>query len=396
MPINFVTYPGVSFKSACFSPFQYKDDDAGDCFSNLLAGGFRRFVVDLYWDQGREVWSFCPVAIPASAASQPSPTAIAPRQPTSFTSNTLTSSFTVMADTALSTASVNASSLDGSLPTMVPVPSSPDLPTVSIGPYVCTNTVNLSILISLLFSYIELTQNTLDAHLLYIILNIHAAASSTAPLEPAPQPTILPNSSNLLGNLFNTNLTTYIYSPSKLAADRANLNDSWYQAPFEYQPLQDYFTTNMDDRGIVSTDNGWPSESYIEFSKSRRILLSWGTVDPQMSGYDFVADEEVIFQFGSTEDLQTHVTVNSSGQVETGCFMVNGTDDITSQTNSSWAIVENVQGFDYPTSPNSPLDPLFALASNLTSCGIAPMLNSTLLNQTVLEDFSPYKNFSYR
>ena len=65
VPINFVTDPGVSLRAACFYENRYEDDNAGNCVSNLLAAGFRRFELDLYWDQGRSVWSFCPVSIPA-------------------------------------------------------------------------------------------------------------------------------------------------------------------------------------------------------------------------------------------------------------------------------------------------------------------------------------------
>ncbi|RFU35633.1 hypothetical protein B7463_g636, partial [Scytalidium lignicola] len=395
VPINFVTHPGVSFRSACFPRNQFEDDAAGDCLSNLLSGGYRRLVIDLFWDQGRQVWSFCPVQLSTSALSRLSPRALSSLQATQVTTDAPSMSFSALIETTLSTASASASSLGGSLPSMVPVPDSPDLPAISIGPYTCTKTVNMSVLISLLFSYIETTQNTLSAHLIYVVLNIHAAASRTAPLDPAPQPSILPNSSNQLGNIFDTNLTNYIYGPSKLAADRANLNDSWYLAPVDYRPLDYYYTSHKDQNDIVSTEDGWPSESYIEFWKSRRLLLSWGTIDPQMTKYDFAADDGVIFPSGYTENIQDRVTANNSGGVEAGCFLPKNINDDISAANASWAVADNIQGFSYPTTSSSPLDPLFYLSSNLTSCGISPMLNTTLLNRTALEDFSPYQNFSY-
>jgi hypothetical protein len=49
VPINFVTTPGVSLTAACFPHLRYKDDELGDCLSNLLAVAFRRFEIDLYW-----------------------------------------------------------------------------------------------------------------------------------------------------------------------------------------------------------------------------------------------------------------------------------------------------------------------------------------------------------
>ncbi|KAH8804831.1 hypothetical protein F5884DRAFT_428378 [Xylogone sp. PMI_703] len=382
VPINFVTQPGVSFRSACFPQHKFEDDAAGDCLSNLLSGGYRRLVIDLFWDQGRQVWSFCPAQISSSASAKPTPRALPSVQAPSGMPSGL--------------ASVTPSSLGGALPSMVPVPNSPDLPLISIGPYSCTKTINLSVLISLLFSYIETTQNTLNAHLIYIVLNIHAAASSTAPSDPAPRPTVLPNTTNQLGNLFDANLTNYIYGPSKLVSDRADLNNSWYEAPAEYRPLGDYYSTSKAADGIVSTEDGWPSESYIEFWRSRRLLLSWGTIDPQMANYNFGADDAVIYPSGFIENLQDHITVNSTGGVETGCFLPTSiNDDINSEANASWAVASDVEGFDYPTAPDSPLDPLFNLASNLTNCGISPVLNTTLLNQTALQNFLPYQNYSY-
>lgn len=52
VPINFITVPGVSLTAACFSTLRFEDDNSGDCLSNLLAVGFRRLEIDLYWDQG--------------------------------------------------------------------------------------------------------------------------------------------------------------------------------------------------------------------------------------------------------------------------------------------------------------------------------------------------------
>jgi hypothetical protein len=76
VPVNYVTVPGVSFSAACFPVLRYEDDNSGDCLSNLLAVGIRRLEIDLYWDQGRQIWSFCPVAIPTSIPNaMPSSTA---------------------------------------------------------------------------------------------------------------------------------------------------------------------------------------------------------------------------------------------------------------------------------------------------------------------------------
>ena len=48
---------------ACFGNQLYEDASAAKCFSNLLAVGFRRFELDVYWDVTRRVWSLCPVEL---------------------------------------------------------------------------------------------------------------------------------------------------------------------------------------------------------------------------------------------------------------------------------------------------------------------------------------------
>jgi len=53
VPINFVTVPGVSFSAACFPAMRFEDHNSGECLSNLLAVGFRRFEIDLYWGRYR-------------------------------------------------------------------------------------------------------------------------------------------------------------------------------------------------------------------------------------------------------------------------------------------------------------------------------------------------------
>ncbi|KAG9583707.1 hypothetical protein KCV04_g22661, partial [Aureobasidium melanogenum] len=63
IPINYVTAPGVDLTPVCFSDQRYEDAAAQQCLSNLLALGFHRLIVDLYWDQSRQTWSLCPVEL---------------------------------------------------------------------------------------------------------------------------------------------------------------------------------------------------------------------------------------------------------------------------------------------------------------------------------------------
>lgn len=241
--------------------------------------------------------------------------------------------------------------------------------------------------------YIQKTENTIGAHLLYVTINIHAAADASSPLDPAPMPSALPQPENLLSSLFSDTLSLYLYTPSNLISERANINGSWYTVAENYRPIEDFYSTHVDEYGITSTEDGWPSEAYVEFSRSKRLLLGFGTVDPQMSGYDFNGDDDIIFPSGYIQNSQPDISANNSGSLTQGCFLKDNTDGL-SQVNSSWATGSTIPGFPYPTTPSSDLTPLLNLTTNLTNCGISPILNTTLLNTTANDNFSPYHAYS--
>ncbi|PVH83295.1 hypothetical protein DL98DRAFT_513197 [Cadophora sp. DSE1049] len=429
VPINFVTDPGVSLRAACFSGNRYEDDSAGNCVSNLLAAGFRRFELDLYWDEGRSVWSFCPVSIPSwiQNVDPLSTVTIFPGSTSAsnfsqFTSPATASNFsqstspaTLSAPASSSTSlNLNArqqttaaptltnraptisaeSSLGQLLPSVSAIPDTPNSPLVAIGPYVCTTSINLSIFTSLLLDYIQKSENTLGAHLLYLILNLHAASSEQDPDAPAPQPSSLPLGPDYLGNQFAENLTDYIYTESELFLDRSNLNESWYNIQNElYRPVEGYYEMTRTPNGILTTEDGWPSEAYIEFANSKRLLIGWGTIDPQMAGYNFSGDSGTMFTEGFIQDLQTDVRATDDGVLINGCFMKNSTDDVA-QVNSSWAVQSDLSGFKYPAAVSADLTPLLNLTISLTNCGISPHLNSTLLSFPANQNSTPYTLFS--
>ncbi|KAK0123355.1 hypothetical protein ONS96_010348 [Cadophora gregata f. sp. sojae] len=430
VPINFVTDPGVSLRAACFSDNKYEDDNAGICVSNLLAAGFRSFELDLYWDQGRGVWSFCPVSIPTWIQDvNPSSTvtvfpgsssALNLSQSTSPATasnlSELTSRATLSAQSSASrspnllarqqattaptlTNPSPATSVDSTLGQLLPsisaIPDTPNSPLVAIGPYVCTTSINLSAFTSLLLDYIQKSENTLGAHLIYLILNLHAAASEQDPDAPAPQPSRLPLGLDLLGNQFAGNLTEYIYTESELLSDRRNLNDSWYNIQNElYRPVEGYYEMTRTPNGILTTEDGWPSEAYIEFANSKRLLIGWGTIDPQMEGYNFTGDSGTIFTEGFIQELQTEVRATDDGALTNGCFMNNSTDELA-QANSSWAVQSSLSSFEYPTASSADLTPLLNLTTSLTNCGISPHLNNTLLSVSAHQNSTPYTLFSH-
>ena len=421
MPVNFVTQPGLSLAAACFGGGRYEDQDLEDCLSDLLSVGFRRLLLDLYWDATRQVWSFCPVSVPMSASNATSAslstagamstaqlqtatlspssssqeaqaastggTSVVARQAQSSSSN----SSTLLVST--SNIPTNSTSSMQSLFTVVPTPDDELL--YQLGPYQCTSTIEFTNFINILSNYIQMTENSIDAHIIQLSLNIHAAASPDNPAEPAPQPdqSTLPGSSNSLSSLLNASLSAYIYTPTELITDRANLNSSWYSVVPSRQPISTYYTTVIASDLVHTTPDGWPSESYLEVTKAKRLLIGFGSADPQMQSYSFPSDWGTIFPQDYIDANQS-VRVTTNGIVDGGCFFNAGTTGLA-QVNSSWSTSSNFSGFDYPTTQMSPVTQLLNLTSNLTACGISPTINQTLTNATANMNITNYQAVSY-
>ncbi|OCL06187.1 hypothetical protein AOQ84DRAFT_390358 [Glonium stellatum] len=366
VPINYVTVAAVSLRAACFPHNLYEDADARKCFSNLLASGFRRFSVDLYWDAGRSVWTLCPAEIPASVAHSgasassstshiviPSRSAAALQSaqlrvrdvpldydaaPTSFLlredlrlfereesassarglSSASAGTSSSRSFTALNATNSTANSSVVPLPTEFPTGGEP---LIEIGPYNCTSTIGFSTLADVLAEYLSETGNTLEAVLAYLILNIHAAAPYSSPLSPAQQPNSedLPDEDNLLDHIVSANLSSYLYTPDMLRDDRADLNSSWYNvAPADY-PVSAYFTTSTNDKDEASSPDGWPTEAYMEFKHYLRLIASFGSIDPQMASYNLTSDSNTIFPPESLRSLAP-VSFSPSGAITSGCL----------------------------------------------------------------------------
>jgi hypothetical protein len=205
---------------------------------------------------------------------------------------------------------------------------------------------------------------------------------------PAPEPKSLPQPASLLGAIFQKELSPYMYTPTLLQADRQDLNQSWYSSS---PPDHHYFTVQIQAGGIHSTPDGWPNEAYIEFSNGMRLLVGWGSVDPQMSHYNFTGDEGIIFPQGELV-AERSVSATSSGNVTSGCFFDPSITELA-RTNSSWAVVKSLEG---PYSTTESLDPALNLTTGLALCGISPFLNTTLLNSTAFQDPTWYLSLSYR
>lgn len=380
IPINFVTSPAVSLSGACFGEGLYDRLDAATCISNLLAIGYRRFVLDIYWSTGRRQWSFCPIEVPTQAD-------------VIVSAYTSTSASATQKSTETTTGSTTTAG--AAVPTITGYADSNGEIVYELGPYRCTNGLNLDLVSDVLSGYFSrTTNNVLQVYTSYLVLNIHAAGSSSAPTEPAPAVTgaALPSSeSEMPGSSLEKALANYLYTPAQLAKDRSNLNESWYLVEKGYLPIADYFTVHVDSSDTHSTPDGWPSSKYIQLAKADRVLIEYGSVDPQLSDLDLSQTKDKIF---SPDEMTSTVEISadSNGTLTSGCLYSRDATDV-SQANSSWAISSRIPIQNNLTTDGT-MDSISNVISSITACGMSPMLNSSLFGETADMNPGHYQNVS--
>ncbi|KAJ5554762.1 hypothetical protein N7535_007208 [Penicillium sp. DV-2018c] len=345
IPLNYVTNPAVSLSSACFGNRVYDRTAAAKCFSNLLAVGYRRLIVDLYWSVSRRTWSFCPVSIPMNASTA-------------------------------------ASVQDSHRHTLY-----------TLGSYKCTDDLDPYTLADVLVGYFRDTNNQLTVYTAYLLLNLHVAASDSKPDEPigALSPAEMPSESERVGSIIGMALGDFIYSPAQLASDRSNLNDSWFGVEPSYMPITQYFTVHEDEAGIQSTPDGWPSSKYIQLAKRDQVLVEYGSVDPQLANYNISTEDNLVFPPGHLSN-QFNISTSTNGSLTSGCLYVPGATHV-SQTNSSWAMADHLPVPDN-LSTEETMASVMNVLSGITACGMSPTLDTTLFGQTADENVEHYRNIS--
>lgn len=367
VPINFVPVAGVAVNAACFIGDTYDAAVLAKCISNLLVLEYRRFSVDIYWDESRSVWSFCPVQLgSAGQVATTSTTVISTRtSPTQIASATLNVREPETPSGILE-ARQNVTNTNASTTALV-----------RVGPYACSATANLDLFLGVLATYLAATENSLNATTTYLSLNLHAAAASDLIVRP---PNNLPDGPLSLRSLLSVNNTDYLYTPDDLRQQRTNLNTTgnWFAVPENIIPDAAYFRVTQQG----STPDGWPSDSYVEFSRAQRLLVSFGFISKEMSQYDVASDLGTIFSPGDLRQSRP-TQLSASGQVTSGCFFNADTIQI-SNVNNSWAVAE-VQTTDAQAAARA--------STSLTNCGYTPVLNQTLDNISAASSPTTYLQF---
>lgn len=217
-------------------------------------------------------------------------------------------------------------------------------------PYTCSRTLTLASLIAQIEGYLGKTDTILEARIIYLIFNLHLAVSAGLFNFTELNSPKLPNAQELVGRAFPSNFSSYLYTPTNLLSDRANLNESWYNVNQDFKTTSDYYTEDIDKDGFASSKDGWPGEGYIEFALGKRVLLGWGSIDSSMLGYNFSGDSSIIFSHNYLTGSQNNTSISNTDHFINGCFAKNETQ--TNLLNSSWAIEPFFSNFKYPTGRN--------------------------------------------
>jgi hypothetical protein len=323
---------------------------------------------------------------------------IKPRQTTGSSSLSQSSPSSMSASTLPSATTTETASFSNGSPTAVVSgtdPVSTDAPNdgtlLQVGDYICSTQLDFHQFLNVLYGHFIVTEDNLNATTKYIILNLHAAASvsGSSGSQTTPSQDSLPQGNNLLSSLISANNSQYLYTPQLLADQRADLNkpSSWFTVRQSISPDSTFYHVDRNN-SIASTPDGWPSESVVEFARARRMLAGFGRIDPEMQGYDLSLDASTIFPPGYLQDSRS-ITLANNGTVTSGCFF-NPNDASVATANSSWATSNNL--FQSSTQETT-LDLSLAQASNLTACGISPILNTTLSNTSADLNPLPYKSY---
>lgn len=264
-----------------------------------------------------------------------------------------------------------------------------------LGPYRCTNGLALNTLAEVLVGYFQDTSSRLTRYTNYLVLNLHVAANESTPDKPASTVSgdQLPSSDfERVGGFLKVALREFLYSPVQLAKDRKNLNESWYQVDPKYMPITEYFTVHKDKNGKQSTPDGWPPAKYLELADRDRVLLEYGSVDPQLADYDLSQDQNAVFPSGYLTSTEKISAAQNNATLASGCLYHAGSTGV-SQSNSSWAISSRLpvaKGLAIEDTMGS----LARIISDIIACGISPMLNTTLFSETTDASVEPYRNVS--
>lgn len=402
----------MSLTAACFTNFNgtgaavYDLQRGKKCLANLIASGYKKFTIDVYWtgvDGFERGWGLCPMATRSSV----------PTNNAHVSNDSSTASSDGGGDTDTRSTGPSASpSLSARLATRA------SSPPVTDNNYKCSSNLGIDDVLRVFSDYFQQSEDTLHAKLLYAVVNMRSAklpsssesssptsSSSSSSPTPSDQPDNLPSQKELLGPIFHSQVGQYMYTSDMLKSDRANLNRSWFAHLLP--PIAEYMATSPEGseasrmRTPVSTKDGWPCEVYVVYQLAKRFLVAWGDIDEDMEGYDFDGDTGILFQPKSLSneknttiagDNRSH-SGGGSGKITSGCLFNQSSTAVDTSNEQSWTESTKVAAGSNLNNKNSNSTFSPSLVSHLVDCGLSPSIIHPISNTSADRDPSTYLTF---
>jgi len=260
IPIDHIGIPATPLRLTHFGNINYSVSQI-KTIPNVINNGYRRLILDIYWNNQTRQWQLCPFA-----------------QLNSNNISTVTNS------------------------------SSPD---VLINNVICPSSAfgQFDFVVSSISSWFQQSMSKFYAEIIYLILNVHnlnvitTGTNITTSTDPISLSTILRQS-----------FSDLLYTPLQLSIDRSNLNASWgYSLYYNTFPAEGATNANP----IIATDNGWPPGEYLLNNGKPRLLVGFnGTFSRGIADYDFAVDNQTIFDFNVLHD--TLITTDQLSDLKDG------------------------------------------------------------------------------
>ena len=230
--------------------------------------GYRRFDLDLWWNNGTTSFQLCPEQIVSNSTSND----------TSVVTTTMTQvTTTVVASTTTSFNTTVTSTITAAPSSTSPAPD-PSIPISLANGYSCAPGADLQTALDTIKSILSRTDNQLrHAGLIVLILNLHTLPS----LESNTTIDLSIPSGQTLSQQVNATLGDWIYTPTTLSTERQNINTTFLAD--KANPIIDipsYYDVIINNSSkIASTPNGWPSTRHLFEIQGQRLLIGFGSVD---------------------------------------------------------------------------------------------------------------------
>jgi len=405
--INRIQWPAINLASGFFGN-NYTDVKVLN-IASVLQAGYRRLVLDLYWQSDRGNWQLCPTNIPDAAFSQR--LALTPELGKAISSQNRTVTHSSSLSTTPSSPPPTASP-ERKVKTLAPskllatkdemfsngVQLQAD---VTVSSYTCTPWITFRHFMQSIDVYLNSVDpltNSEHTDLVFLILNLHSLNSTSTQTPPSVN-----TNSTWIGNMSNNQSlslwetidstvgksllrTSKVYTPQNLTSDRANLTASFNTTGMPYYIAQ----TNADTH-TLTTNTGWPPWLYL-IQKQIQLLVGFGdNFLPSNTNYNVADDGNFIFDQSALNGGSLMSTINVTSMASTGwtnCSVPGGNNFMVPSGNETTELVGGVVtggnqvswSWAYMTDQGSPFD--YYSGNNASSCGYSPYFTGSTYQST--------------